>query len=1102
MQDERKSKKQLVEELKALRARLSQAEESERFLKALMEHIPEGITLADASFMRIHSMSWFGQNLSGGHMHGGEPLSIAEYTNRLKLFHPDAGVRAQMNEYPIVRALQGEKVVDEEWVLRRPDGVELVILCNAGPIRNNAGDITGGVVAWRDITGRKSVEEALKEVKERLHLSLQASGFGTWSWDVGAGVAICDGYPHPVFGGRSGTLMVTREDFLRAVHPEDRERIKAEMGNSLANQSEFHMEYRVVRSDGSERSILDRGRVYRDEEGNPTRMAGVCLDITNLKRMEEDLRLRKEHLKLTFDQAPIGAGILGLDYRIHRANAELCRLTGYSEEEMLHLSLVDITHPEDIGANLAVAERLVAGEIGSFQMEKRYVRKDGTTAWGNLLTRMVRDAQGNPLHILSMVEDITDRKQMEEALRKSEQRMRKLVEANIIGIILANDQGEITEANEAFLKIVGYNREDLLEGKVNWIKMTPPEYEQRDLQAIEELKENGFCMPFEKEYVRKDGRRAPILIGLARLGASDEEEVVSFVLDLSEPKRMEEALRESETRHRLLFESMAQGVIFHDSNGDVTAINPAAEAILGVAFEEIRAKHLASQPHWKAIHEDGSGFESHECPALAALKTAGIVRDVIMGVFNRRENAYRWIRLNSIPQFRSGEVKPHMVYSIFEDITEIKKARESLEEANAALDERVKERTADLVKVNTALRDEVAERRRIEAALRLDDARLEALLSLSQMAEDAPQQIADFVLERGVSLTQSKTGFLGLLDEKENVFTLQASAGDMARQCGIRKESVAVEGAELWAEAIRRREPLMLNDYSLSESIPCSHLPPRRLLSVPILSDGRIVAAAVVADKEEEYDQSDARQLGLLMDGMWKILLRKRAEAALRESESLAAMGRALSSVAHDLKTPLVAIGGFTRLVQNHLGEESPYWKKLDIVLKETGRLEWMVKEMLDFSRPLELNRLPEDLNRVIEESLEVSSTIANKRKVEITMRLDPDLPLVLFDPMRMKQVIINLVTNAIEASPRGTSVSVSTGRSRGLAFLDIADCGCGIPVDKREEIFVPFVSTKKKGSGLGLPIVKKIVEAHCGSIQIIDNPTNGVIFRVALPIQ
>lgn len=235
--------------------------------------------------------------------------------------------------------------------------------------------------------------------------------------------------------------------------------------------------------------------------------------------------------------------------------------------------------------------------------------------------------------------------------------------------------------------------------------------------------------------------------------------------------------------------------------------------------------------------------------------------------------------------------------------------------------------------------------------------------------------------------------------------------------------------------------------------------------------------------------------IGLLVD-------RQKVEnRRLREAEDLAAMGKACSAMAHDIKTPLMAIGGFSRLVRERLGAENPDREKLEIVIRETERLENMLKEALDFSRPLALDRRKEDMNRVVRHALSMVMEAAMGGKVSLEHRLAADLPQAIFDEKRMEQLLIDLIMNAIQATPQGGSVSVMTTRNRHYLTIDISDYGCGIPEENREKILLPFFSTKKDGTGLGLPIAKKIVDAHHGRLEIRNNPERGVTFRVMIPL-
>jgi len=400
-----------------------------------------------------------------------------------------------------------------------------------------------------------------------------------------------------------------------------------------------------------------------------------------------------------------------------------------------------------------------------------------------------------------------------------------------------------------------------------------------------------------------------------------------------------------------------------------------------------------------------------------------------------------------------------------------------------------------------------AETTALEEALSLAEYRLESLLELSHMNWASIKEIADYILERQVRLTRSKLGAISLLNEDETALTFQAWSKEISRQCSMEDGTdllVPIESTGLWAEAVRERKPLIVNDFSASslrgKVFPECPVELYRFMSVPVFEENRIVAIALVGNHEEEYDDSDLSELTLLMDGMWKLVQRRRSDKALREAESLAAIGKALSGLAHDLRTSIVAIGGFTRLIQKHMGKDNPDWNKLEVVLEETQRMESMVKNMLDFARPLELDRSWEDIERVIEESLAVVESAAREKMVQIQSQSSPNLPLISVDAMRMKQVIINLVINAVQASPESETVMVRCHYKDENLAIDIVDHGCGIPPENREEIFYPFVSTKKEGTGLGLAIVRKIIEAHKGQVRIFDNPKRGVTFRVLIP--
>jgi two-component system, NtrC family, sensor histidine kinase HydH len=229
---------------------------------------------------------------------------------------------------------------------------------------------------------------------------------------------------------------------------------------------------------------------------------------------------------------------------------------------------------------------------------------------------------------------------------------------------------------------------------------------------------------------------------------------------------------------------------------------------------------------------------------------------------------------------------------------------------------------------------------------------------------------------------------------------------------------------------------------------------------------------------------------------------RERKEHAARlEADRLAAIGRAVSEIAHDMKSPLMAIGGFVNQVSRKMSGDEASQKKLQVVIQETVRLEGMVKDMLEFGKPMELAPSRVSLNDLVKETVEISKPIAAKAGVELKTELDKSVPILELDASRLKQVFMNLIVNAIQASASGEEIRVRTRRSKRRAFVEIEDCGCGISEEEREKVFQPFFSTKKQGTGLGLAIVKKIVEAHGGRITFHPNKNMGTTFVVALPL-
>jgi PAS domain S-box-containing protein len=354
------------------------------------------------------------------------------------------------------------------------------------------------------------------------------------SWDVGAERLL--GYSEPEALGKPVSILFTPEDVRDGTPEQERERASAE---GTAEDERWH-----VRKDGSRFFSSGVVNSVRDEAGNLRGFAIVMRDVTERKRAEDALLASEARFRSVFEHAAVGMSIATLSGRFVRVNQAYCEITGYTEDELLAIDFPSITHPDDREANLRMMGKLIAGEVPGFDQVKRYVKKGGAIVWVQNSVSLVRDAHGGPENTVALTQDITERKRAEDALRERERWLSRFAESDIIGINVADVHGVLKFANDAYLRITGYSRDDFLAGRVRWDELTPPEWRHTEERAIAEAKRRGACTPFEKEYVRKDGTRVPVLVGFV-LTDDAREEGVAFVLDLTERKRAERAAQEA-----------------------------------------------------------------------------------------------------------------------------------------------------------------------------------------------------------------------------------------------------------------------------------------------------------------------------------------------------------------------------------------------------------------------------------------------------------------------------------------------------------------------------------------------------------------------------
>jgi PAS domain S-box-containing protein len=333
------------------------------------------------------------------------------------------------------------------------------------------------------------------------------------------------------------------------LHPDDAAHHLESWQKSVATGIPFETEARFRRPDGEYRWFLTRANPLRDQTGRIVKWYGTNIDIENLKRTETRLRQSEAYLAEAQRLSHTGTWAFNETTTLYWSE-ESYRIWGFDPLQGLpsREAMWQRVHPDDrdwVRGGAQDARR----QKRDFAAEFRIVLPDGTVRYLEAIARFLSSGDGKRFEVVGTHVDVTERKRAEEALREREAKIRRLVDANIIGIFIWDFDGRIIEANDAFLRVVGYDREDLVSGRMHWRDLTPPEWRDRDERRVPELKMTGSLQPFEKEYFRKDGSRVPVLIGAATF-EEEGNQGVAFVLDLTERKCAEDALRESEAKFR------------------------------------------------------------------------------------------------------------------------------------------------------------------------------------------------------------------------------------------------------------------------------------------------------------------------------------------------------------------------------------------------------------------------------------------------------------------------------------------------------------------------------------------------------------------------
>jgi PAS domain S-box-containing protein len=406
---------------------------------------------------------------------------------------------------------------------------------------------------------------------------------------------------------------------------------------------------------------------------------GLSLELAEAeerrRRAETSLAASEERYRRLFEENPAPMWVFDVEtLRFLSVNDATLLLYGYSREELLGKTLRDIRPPEDVDAleKDVRVPRTGIRKSGPW----RHLRKDGSELLVEVVTYDIA-YEGRPARLL-LANDVTER-------LKAEEKLRAFFDSGMVGAIFGDVHGNVLAANDEFLRIVGYPREDVDAGRLRWADITPPEWLSLDALRIGEAKERGVCTPYEKEYVRKNGTRVPVLIGYALVGEKREESV-AFILDLTARREAAARLNATSGLLRAIVDGSPAPIFTLGQDGRVTSWNRAAEAVFGWTADEVLGRRLPIVPP-----EAEAEFRTFVAEVLGGHAISG--REVRR---RRRDGSAVDISVAAAPLLgEDGSVAG--VATVVVDVTARRSAEAEVRRLNAELEARVDQRTAELV---------------------------------------------------------------------------------------------------------------------------------------------------------------------------------------------------------------------------------------------------------------------------------------------------------------------------------------------------------------------------------------------------------------------
>jgi PAS domain S-box-containing protein len=714
----------------------------------------------------------------------GYRLDNSETTPEWWLGQVHPGDRGAVEE-SIFAAIRGaEPTWAGEYRFRCADGSYKDVYDRGYVIRDAGGNATRMIGAMLDITARKRAEEALRESEERIRQLLSLMPAAVYTCDAEGRITFYNRRAAELWGRepRLGTDDAKFCGSLRLWQPDgsplphDRTPIAACIRDGRSTRN---TEVIIERPDGARVVVSVNIDPLYNQKGGQAGAINVFEDVTDRKRAEQALRESEERFRGTFENAAVGIAHTHPSGRFLRVNEKFCTVVGYPREELLQRTYQDITHPDDLTASIEVSAAALRGESPGLPLEKRYLRKDGSLVWVELSASLQRNAAGNPDYLIAIVQDVSQRKRLEEALRESEERFRGTFENAAVGIAHADPEGRWLRFNEKFCAIVGHSREELLQR--TYQDITHPDDLAASIDATAALFRGEFPnFGLEKRFVRKDGSPvwAQVFISLQRDAAGVPAYDIGIFHDITERKRLEEALRASEERYRFLIRSIPQKIFTANADGEVDYLNQQWTEFTGRSFDQLIGWGWTQIIHPEDVEENVRRSQ-HSIDTGEPFQVEHRVR--------RADGVYRW-HLRRAVAMRDAEGRVLMWFGSNTDIDDQKQAAEAFKQAKEAAEAANRAKDEFLANVSHEIRTP-----------------MNAILGMTELALDTPltddqrqclrtvKSAADNLLGLINDLLDFAKIESGKLELNSADFSLRAAVGDTLRALAARAHRKGLE---------------------------------------------------------------------------------------------------------------------------------------------------------------------------------------------------------------------------------------------------------------------------------------------------------------------